>query len=414
MHQNRIYRRNTIGENTRVFIAKGIEYTTESTFQDFVTSGLDGEIGVFKVLSTHTHDGEATLQAVVLAAGMKFFVAQIQVQADGERLVKKTPVATFEDISNKRKEAFCLPVAQVSSIGYNGTDGDIATVVTSVLVGDIYSVSIMETTEGYQPFPTWNYEYQAISGDDLQDVVAGIVKQINNTSALQVKENPAVVKAEMITANTPAAIAGTVAVVNGSTTATFSAAHGLVAGEYAEIGGVTYKIASISSTTVANLDTPYQGATDATLAGSAEVGTFTATGINITATETQLTFRVTAKEKLKDVLLRVTTDMKYGSGFREDVSYIEREGQIFDGTTTVNAAYRDEHGRQMNYALSTSAYDYFHLDFLKRFESKGYKNSEDTQYSQVLIAAPMTAAPGGDYSAVGASPIDELVTIFGL
>ena len=265
----------------------------------------------------------------------------MQVQPDGERLVKKTPVYKFEDISDKRREAFCLPEFQVSHIGFNGVDGALEDVVPAVLPGDVFAVSVMETTEGYQPYPTWNWEYTAKAGDDLLAVVTALVDDINTLTPRVDEDNPPVVNA----------------FVEGAP------------------GGL---------------------------------------GIRVEAIETQLSFALTAKEGFRDALIRLTTPFKYGSGFREDVRYIEYEGQIFDGTTTVNAMFRDEHGRQVDYANATFAYDYFHLDFLKRFESKGYKHSEDTQESQVLVAAPMDSAPGGDYDAAGASPIGELATVFGL
>jgi hypothetical protein len=347
MHQKRILKRNTIGQNTRVFIGKDIAYSAAATFQAFVEEANvdpvanDGEVGVFKLTSAMNSDSEATIQTAALVAGESFFIAQVQTQVDGEVLIKKTPVYKFEDISDKRREAFCLPVLQVSHVGYNGVDGALEDVVPAVLPGDIFAISVMETTEGYQPLPTWNWEYTAKAGDDLEAVVDAIVLDINTLTPRVDEDNPPVVTA-------------------------------------------------------------------------AKVGAPGNLGIEITANETQLSFAVTVKEGFRDALIRLTTPFKYGSGFREDVRYIEREGQIFDGTTTVNAMYRDEHGRQVDYAKFALAYDYFHLDFLKRFESKGYKHSEETQESQVLVAAPIETAPGGDYTAAGASPIDELALIFGL
>jgi len=351
MNQRRIYRRNTIGQNTRVFVAKDVDYSTEADFTDFVDNAVDGEMGIFLVAGTDNSDAEAAIKANALVAGDNFFIAQMQVQPDGERLVKKTPVYNYNDIKRKKKEDFCLPVRQVSDIGWNGTNGDIADVVPAVLVGDIFSVSIIETTEGYQPMPTWNYEYVAKAGDTLVQVVAGLAAAINDANSVVHKENPPIVSATVNSNGTGAGGAGNQA------------------------------------------------------------------GLRITALETQLTFEVTVKEELRDALIRLFTPMTYGSGFKEDVAYIEREGQIFDGTTTVNAMFRDEHGRQVNYANATLAYDYIHLDMTKRFESKAYKNSEDTQDSYILIAVPASinaTAPYTNTIAGTDTPVGNFETVLGL
>ena len=398
--QRKIKTRTTEGLNARVFITANVAYSTEATYADFVNNAVDGEFGVFTLTSAMNAETEATIRTTLMTAGEEYFMAQMQIQPDLTRLTKKTPLYKFNDVNVANWAEFCLPVKQVTTVGYNGTDGDIEDVVTAVAINDNFDLSVMETTEGYQPYPTWGYSYTAISGDVLSDVVSALVAQINNDQSAQNKENEPLVIAEMIVAGTATIIPSslTLAVVNGSASVTFSGTgHGVVAGDLLRIGGAgaaVYKVASSDATAVVVLDSVYVGTTDAAVANASlhEMTVLTAQGIQLTAKETGDTFHVALKEELADVQNRVLTSFKDGSGYVEHIANLEYEGKIFDGTTTVNAAFSADFGEQNTYRVATTGYDVIHIGHMANVASKAMPNSNDTQESHVMIAG---ATPDG-------------------
>jgi len=409
--QRRIPRRVTEGQNARVFIAKDLAYSTEATFGDFVDNAVDGEVGIFLYTSAMNSEEEATIRTTLLTAADVYFVAQKQIGE--ESLVKKTSPCSFGDLLTKHKEDFCNPVLQISAIGYDGTSGDISDGIVSVDINDIFELGVIETTEGHQPYPTWSYQYTARANDAIEDAVSNLMAQINDPQTLTNKENESLVIAEMLGTGTAQGGVYTAAVTNGSANVTTSGAHGLLANEFVEIAGVVYKIKSVPTTTTMILYSLYVGVTNAT-AASDGISVFTATGLRLTAIETQTTFSITLKEEFRDVTSSLVTPFKYGSGHLEHLVNLEYEGQIFDGTTTVNAEFQEKWGKQEDYRNSTLAYEIMQIDNLKGAESKALRNSNDTQISHNVIAAPITSGASAPYSNAAASPLATIKTVLGL
>lgn len=69
------------------------------------------------------------------------------------------------------------------------------TATAAVVAGQIFNLSILETTVGYQPFPTWDYQYVAVTGDTEDTVAAKLVAMINNTQSIQNRDRDLVVTA---------------------------------------------------------------------------------------------------------------------------------------------------------------------------------------------------------------------------
>jgi len=409
--QRRIPRRVTEGQNARVFIAKNLAYSTEATFGDFVDNAVDGEVGIFLYTPAMNSEEEATIRTTLLTAADVYFVAQKQIGE--ESLVKKTTPCAFGDIYRKHQEDFCNPVLQVSAIGYDGTSGDINDGIVSVDINDIFELGVIETTEGHQPYPTWNYQYTSKASDALEDVVSNLMAQINDPQTLTNKENESLVIAEMLATGTAQGGAYTAAVTNGSASVTTSGVHSLNANEFITIAGVVYKIKSVPTTSTLVLYSLYVGVT-AAAAVSDGISAFLLMGLRLTAIETQTTFSITLKEEFRDVTSSLTTAFKYGSGHLEHLANMEYEGQIFDGTTTVNAAFKDKWGEQGDYRNTTLAYEVMQVTNLKGAESKALRNERDTQFSHNVIAAPITSGATTPYSNAAASPLATIKTVLGL
>lgn len=69
------------------------------------------------------------------------------------------------------------------------------TAAATVTAGQIFDLSILETTIGYQPFPTWDYQYVAVAGDTEDTVAAKLVTMINTTTSIQNRDRDLVVTA---------------------------------------------------------------------------------------------------------------------------------------------------------------------------------------------------------------------------
>lgn len=66
------------------------------------------------------------------------------------------------------------------------TGGSAASTVTS---GLIYNLAILETTIGFQQFPTWYYQYIAKSGDTEDSIMTQFASRINNTTSIENRDH---------------------------------------------------------------------------------------------------------------------------------------------------------------------------------------------------------------------------------
>lgn len=422
--QRKIKTRQTLGLNARIFVSPDQVYSTQATFGAFVDNAVDGEIGIFEVTPAMTGDFQATIMtAAPVALGTGFFIAQMQIGT--EKLAKKTPTVNFGETTHKNFEAFCLPVNQISAIGFNGTGGDLQDVVPVITVGDNYEISIIETTEGHQPYPTWQYSYTANITDQFLPIVDGVAsivlalqRQINDDLSIQNKENEPIVIAETLLGSFVALLTDVAATtVNGS--AIVSTTITGVTGDIVRIDGVAYKIVSAAAGTMV-LDSPYVGVSAAGTAVVDSTDTFAEVGLRFTSLLPDDTFAIALKEGLQDALNTLLQGFKEGTGYREHIANVEYEGQIFDGTTTVNVAFKDDFGSQNNYRDNAKAYDVIMCSYDATTNSKALPNSHDSQIGHLMVAGvSLDALPGGDYSlpligAGGTNVITNVKAVFGL
>ena len=179
-------------------------------------------------------------------------------------------------VSNVRRaetKAYTAPVEQVYVVGFDGTSGNL-----DVTQSNEFMLTIAYDYDDQM----WSeqklrntYDYYSAS-PTLQGLATSMVTQINFKEKMStVNGTGAVVSATMLTNGTATALDGaaTVSVVNGSTTITASGAQltDWAVGTLIRLGGTAntvavYVITAVSSTTVATINTPYQGATAATAA----------------------------------------------------------------------------------------------------------------------------------------------------
>lgn len=218
----------------------------------------------------------------------------VQGQGATKPLIKSTPF-TPKSIFVAKKKAYTPVAQQISTVGYNGTSGNIVNpgVGTSIILRNTFKTNfyqfsdkLMESIVGYKvtAADTIFTLADALAKRAIQDVQ----KYVNIPFKVERISNGTVVATTSITGTAPTlkshvrvasgTTACTVTVTNSSSVITFNAAQNIVsvgfaAGDYIELDGERYKIVTVaaisgSSTTLnVTLDVAYQGAT-ATLANT--------------------------------------------------------------------------------------------------------------------------------------------------
>ena len=394
---NTKYFKSTYGQSFQGFVTKAVAYTTQATYDLFVANAVEGEVGVYIVNTTTPIESKATLNASGNAlTGLRFFIVQ---KRDGK--IHKSVTYNYADCT-VTQNAYAAPIKQVTNIGYTGTAYSMNQ--STILPGQIYAIKILETTPLNQPNPAWAFEYVTGPTDTLLSAMWGLVRQINGPLSAQNQPNGTIASAALnvngtFTANT--VTSGNFGVTNGITTVT-GTGHNVAAGAYIRIGGTTdafpvYKVLSVDpSGNSFTLDAPYQGVTNAALA-PANLGTMSGTttlaGIQLTATNFDSHFKVAVQEDIQSATVTYTTPYREGTGFPQQVSDIEKEGQIFDGYTTLNYAFTADYGQPASFTDFTLTYQYIFINPLVRGTSKAIPNTPDWFQPHVVIATPVGVAP---------------------
>ena len=329
----------------------------------------DGEIGVFTPGGTRLVESTAT-------TGVDF----ILVQGRGSKTPIVSPVMNSTSLLSSSKKATVAAVEQVDYIGYNTVAG-----------------SSIEALSSNQYFARMNIDQSLNSNHGGLYVKHGVCQ--SDASATQVeiantlvgsfinnfaRETEKIAKFERVTDSTvTTATSGTLSVVNGSPYVTASIDMdngGVVVGDYLAISGIAYKVIAINvgAAQVAQLDTPYQGATNTAIA-DASVGFITAanaaTGAwGIKVTGKALTFnagKIKYRKAKWDMALTgfgATTFTKSvspnpGSGTTEQIAEME----YFMRSNDIGDLYRTAEPYTFTRIAETAnvAYDLIHINFGK-------------------------------------------------
>ena len=197
------YWKATLGVFADVLIAKQVDYsgtgasTGVTDFPTFVSTAVEGEFAFFNAdtlaLVAGTTSGSP---AVVTGAGSTTWLFGA-VKRDG--VVERTARFQLSTWTAKRI-AYAAPVAQVATAAFTGTS----------VAGSYYSVKVIETTPGYQPFPMWEYGVTVKTGESLATALARIVVLINDKTNVINKDADSIVTASLTstTITLTASIAG--------------------------------------------------------------------------------------------------------------------------------------------------------------------------------------------------------------
>ncbi len=366
----RKFSRTTKGYNGSVFVGPPINYTTDATLALFLANAPTGEIGVY--------DANDALHTDAITASEKFYI--VQKLAGG---IKRTPLLAFKDLVASKK-LYVAPVRQVSHIGWTTTGGGLN--LPTVAAGNSYELAVIETTEGYEPFPTWNFSYTAKVNDTQMEIAQAFAAMINDTNALMFKSNQALVKAKVKSDATYGNYAATttstftLVATNGSASLTYGGTgptYDVAVGDYisfdaaaapTDVVGDVYKVIAVSATGF-TLNRPYQGATQTFTEAEAEgtrvkkVTSVVQVGLELTALEDDVHFRIALREDLEDATITYTTPFVKGNGSYAEVAADEQEGEIWEGDTAKNSQFAADYGQQGVQTTSSETYDAYMFQY---------------------------------------------------
>lgn len=387
------FTRTTKGRNQQVVIPKAAAVSTDATLALFLANAASGVIGVY--------DANDALHTNAIVAGESFYI----VQKNSNGSLRKTNMVAWNDVTVRRK-AYVAPVKAIGSLGFSGTAGAL-NLATAVAVGKLYEFAIFETTEGNQPFPTWNYEYQAIPNDVEYNVLSGLAKKVNDSTNLIYKANKPLVTAKVKVDGTYAnyTTTGTYTVTNGNTlvamtlAATDPAVGDLIAFDAAaaptDAIGDVYKVTALSAGVSFTLDRPYAGATQTFIAAEAsgtrvkKVTAYVNGGLEFTGINDNEHFRISTRQELQYATIVNLSSYTRGNGTYTEIMELELEGNTFAGNTAGNTLFGNEaYGNPDKWVvLTTETYDTFNIQASQQLVLTGDVSFGKANLN-ITIAAP--------------------------
>jgi hypothetical protein len=184
------YWKSTLGIFADVLIAKQVDYsgtgaaTGVTDFPTFVSTAAEGEFAFFNAdtlaLIAGTTSGSP---AAVTAVGSTTWIFGA-LKRDGA--VEKTGRFRLSSYTATRIP-YAAAVAQVSTAAFSGTP----------TAGKYYSVKVIETTPGYQPFPSWEYGVTIKTGESMATALGRIRDLINDKTNVVNKDTDSIVTATL-------------------------------------------------------------------------------------------------------------------------------------------------------------------------------------------------------------------------
>lgn len=446
--------RTTLGAAVDVIVAKPVAYplaATYPTYADFVQNGIDGQVGIFTSIGAANVRSENTYvpldnsvatnfwggtTGISALANTKFFIAQVQV-VNGQRIVKKLPTIDAASVTGRNNYLFQRPVRQVRTVGFNGTAG--STDGNPVLTTESeLSLTVIDNSTPENPFLEYNYSYTPKFGETMPIAMSKLVNIVNlSTNANNRTYYPNIVKAKLKlngtkTGGTVTVTSGNIVFTKGSTLVT-ATGHNITVGSFITVGvagtngNITtapgassdcYLVTDVSTNTFV-LNTPYVGVVEQTAVTTetvpnANVATAITTvtsivaggtGIELTSTDFGRFFSTaTNYSVLTNATVRDIANFIEGIGDPDTVYFIEREGNILKGWSTLNAAYSKQFGEPNQYTSYSNCYNVIQLDFKSTQESKALPGAQDSNLRTVLIFTPATTA------SIAVSPAQTLIS----
>lgn len=260
-------------------------------------------------------------------------------------------------------KVYTAPTRGVFRVGYNGTAGSSLNYPSIILRGDNFQIDIQNrndfVTAGREPQVKKNFSVGLAAGDTAYVALSKWIAKLNlRTDDILIDK--ATVK--ILTNATGAVFANsaTVAAVNGATSLTTSAAHGVTAGDAVVLGGDYYVSVTGTTGTTLVLDRPYQGAT-ATIANANTLditGAATQFGIEFADGKDFYNIEASVQGVIQDATLKRQTLPSPGSGAGALILKDEQEALPKKGTEDLIISYMPH---DVLRAVITNGYDQYIL-----------------------------------------------------
>lgn len=317
----------------KVFIFKDVNYGASKSSATLNTATspellAEGALGIYGIdplsannagklaLITDGGSDAAGLVPVASFKGKEIFIAMGT--ANGVQISGRIDVSGIQAIESAGYAAATLGVTTIT-LDWPGT----------VLKGDLVSIGITnksgEIYANRQPFEKERYSVEVAAGSSAYAAAVGIVNAVARVDAAN--RLIAVPKVGTTTSGSAAANSATLSAVNGATTMTASAAHGIGVGDYVKIDGDVYQAVTGTATTTLVIDRPYKGAT-ATVANAAflDLGT-TLTDVQLVITDKEAGQNIEASVQgiIEDSVIVKTVASNPGKGTIAQVTALEKE-----------------------------------------------------------------------------------------
>lgn len=345
--------------NRKVFVYKDLNYAASKTATT-VNSALnpadlrDGAIGIYgihKAGSTNlnkqvliTDGGSEVAGAVPMASFVGDEIIICMGTATGAAQLSN-PIQKPSGLKAAVASKYVAPVLGVWQVGYNGTSGSMNYPGT-IIRGDDFSISVTDKNyivSGFRdPHNKKQLSVGLAAGDSLMVAINKWIAAVAlRTDDILIDKN----KIKVTHNGTGAAFANTatVAGVNGATTLTTSAAHGVTAGDLISLNGDLYVTVAGTTASTLVLARPYAGATG-TVAN--------ANTLDITVAPTQMGLELTDNAVGRNLFIgvdgvlsnatsRQSTAPNPGAGTQAQVQALEEEARPRKGTTDMITTYID-------------------------------------------------------------------------
>lgn len=375
----------------KVLVFKDVNYGASKTSATVNTATnpadlADGAIGVYGIMesgSTNLNklvliiDGGAEAAGVVPAAsfvGKEIFVAMGT--ALGVQI--SNPIDKPNGLKNYQAAKYVAPVRGVTHIGYNGTTGALNLPAT-ILRGDNFQVGLFNRSNFETPGrePGEKKTFSAGSAVNAESAYTILKRWVANVQARTDDVVLDKTKIKILSNGTGAVFTNTatVAAVNGATTLTTSAAHGVTAGDAIELAGDYYLTITGTTGSTLVLDRPYQGVT-ATIASVDTLdisAAATAFGLELVDGGDGDNITYSVQGIAQDATITRSTAPLAGNGTYAQVLELEKEAKPQKGTHSwnVDATIPSDPFK----SVSTITYDLYHLTVQNAKHPKGGQGS---------------------------------------
>lgn len=347
-----------MGHNRKVLVFKDVNYGASKASATQATAAnpadlADGAVGIYGIHEAGTTnlgklvlitDGGAETAGFIAAAsfvGKEIFIAQGVPTTAGGSMVRQSNRISYQPTVGIRKMSgmkYTVPVRGVLRIGYNGAATSSFNLPATVLRGDDFIISLFNrnylVAGGREPGQKVLLSAQAAAGDTpymlASKLIAAVNRRILANSSDQILIDPLLLK--IITGATGSAFtnSATVALVNGSTAVTTSAAHGVTVGQWITLNGDLYQALTGTAASAIVLDRPWQQASIAALANNLTVNTGsvsvpTTLGLELVDNADFRNIEAAVQGILQSATIKRQTVASQGSGSNAEVVAYEKD-----------------------------------------------------------------------------------------